>query len=140
MRYMFRDVPARLRKLKNNDFFFTPEQGLYPTMAADRVASLYAAKLYYGSPALVIDGGTATMTYSLLDEKSNIVGGGVSSGVKARLQSLADYTGSLPNIDIKKFKSLAEEAIRSKTSFPFFAKDTEMAMVSIHPPKHNQKL
>ena len=70
------------------------------------------------------------MTYSVLDENSHIVGGGISPGVKVRLQSLADYTGSLPIIDHKKFKSLVEGAIAAKTPLPFFAKDTEMAMVS----------
>lgn len=126
--YMFRDVPAKLFKLKNTDFF-SPEQGLYPTMGVDRVAALYGAKLHYGSPALVIDGGTA-MTYSALDGNGHIIGGGISPGVKVRLQSLADYTGSLPDIDHRKFKSLVEGAIAAKTPLPFFAKDTEMAMIS----------
>ncbi|OEU12655.1 hypothetical protein FRACYDRAFT_270421, partial [Fragilariopsis cylindrus CCMP1102] len=128
IRYMFRDVPAKIFKLKNTDFF-TPEQGVYPTMGVDRVAALYGAKLHYTLPALVIDGGTA-MTYTVLDENSNIVGGGIGPGVKLKLQSLSDYTGSLPSIDHKRFKSIVEEAINSKTPIPFFAKDTEVAMIS----------
>jgi len=126
--HMFRDVPAKLFKLRNTDFFST-EEGVYPTMGVDRVAALYGAKLHYGAPTLVIDGGTA-MTYTMLDEKSQIIGGGISPGVKVRLQSLADYTGSLPTIDHLKFKTAVEGAIASKTPLPFFAKDTEMAMIS----------
>ena len=126
--HMFRDVPAKLYKLRNTDFF-PPEIGLYPTMGVDRVAALYGAKLHYGAPVLVIDGGTA-MTYSVLDNNAQIIGGGISPGVKGRLQSLADYTGSLPIIDHDKFKSTVEGAMSSKNPIPFFAKDTEMAMVS----------
>jgi pantothenate kinase type III len=64
IRYMFRDVPAKIFKLKNTDFF-TPEQGVYPTMGVDRVAALYGAKLHYSLPALVIDGGTAMVRFCL---------------------------------------------------------------------------
>jgi len=89
--YMFRDVPAKIFKLKNTDFF-SKEQGVYPTMGTDRVAALYGARLHYGSPSLVIDGGTA-MTYTMLNQNSMVLGGGISPGVKVRLQSLADYRG-----------------------------------------------
>jgi len=78
--FMFRDVPAKIFKLRNTDFF-SPEQGLYPTMGVDRAAALYGARVHYGMPALVIDGGTA-MTYSAIDGKGNIVGGGISPGVQ----------------------------------------------------------
>jgi pantothenate kinase type III len=125
--HMFKDVPAKLFKLRNTDFF-SAEEGVYPTMGVDRVAALYGAKLHYGAPTLVIDGGTA-MTYTMLDENAHITGGGISPGVKVRLQSLADYTGSLPTIDHLKFKTAVEGAIASKIPLPFFAKDTEMAMV-----------
>jgi hypothetical protein len=125
--HMFRDVPAKIFKLRNTDFF-TAEQGIYPTMGVDRAAALYGAKLHYGAPTLVIDGGTA-MTYTMLDGTSTIAGGGISPGVKIRLQSLADYTGSLPTIDHKQFKSAVEGAIEARKPLPFFAKDTETAMV-----------
>merc|ERR1712238_279197 len=128
IRFMFRDVPAKIFKLKNTDFF-TSDQGVYPTMGVDRVAALYGAKLHYGSPVLVIDGGTA-MTYSVLDENSNIVGGGIGPGVAVKLKSLSDYTGSLPNIDHKKLKSIVDNAVNTKTPIPFFAKDSETAMVT----------
>lgn len=128
--HMFKDVPAKLFKLRNTDFF-TTAQGVYPTMGVDRVAALYGARLHYGEPTLVIDGGTA-MTYTMLDAGGNIRGGGISPGVSVRLQSLCDYTGSLPAIDHNKFRTLVEEAIATKTPLPFFAKDTETAMVSSH--------
>eukprot|EP00536_Pseudo-nitzschia_multiseries_P014641 jgi/Psemu1/291564/fgenesh1_pg.743_\ len=127
--YMFRDVPAKIFKLRNEDFF-GPEQGLYPTMGVDRAAALYGAKVHYGTPALVIDGGTA-MTYSAIDDKGHIIGGGISPGVKVRLQSLAEYTGALPDIDHKTFKFLVDGAVSSQTPLPFFAKDTELAMFPI---------
>ena len=126
--HMFQGVPAKIFKLRNTDFF-TAEQGVYPTMGVDRVAALYGAKLHYGAPALVIDGGTA-MTYTMLDSQGIIRGGGISPGVKIRLQSLADYTGSLPIIDHIQFKKAVEGAIAAKTPLPFFAKDTVTAMIS----------
>ena len=126
--HMFRGVPAKIFKLRNTDFF-TAKQGVYPTMGVDRVAALYGAQLHYGAPALVIDGGTA-MTYTMLDSEGIIRGGGISPGVKIRLQALADYTGSLPVIDHNQFKNAVEGAVASKTPLPFFAKDTVTAMVS----------
>lgn len=136
--HMLQGVPAKIFKLRNTDFF-TAEQGVYPTMGVDRVAALYGARLHYGAPALVIDGGTA-MTYTMLDSQGIVLGGGISPGVKIRLQSLADYTGSLPSIDHHQFKKTVEGAIAAKIPLPFFAKDTVTAMVRrVHQkqiPKH----
>jgi len=126
--HMFRDVPAKLFKLRNTDFF-NAEQGVYRTMGVDRCAALYGAKSHYGAPALVIDGGTA-MTYTMLDADGVIQGGGISPGVKVRLQSLADYTGSLPTIDHNTFKTAVEGAMEAKTPLSFFAKDTQTAMIA----------
>ena len=127
--FMFRDVPAKIFKFRNTDFF-PASAGVYPTMGTDRVAALYGARMHYGSPALVIDGGTA-MTYTVLDENSQILGGGIGPGVQVRLQSLADYTGSLPIIDHHTFKTTVENAIKAKKPLPFFAKETELAMVRV---------
>ncbi|KAL3917654.1 MAG: hypothetical protein SGILL_004610, partial [Bacillariaceae sp.] len=126
--YMFRHIPVRMLKLQNTDFF-TAEQGLYPTMGVDRVAVLHAAKVNFGSPVLAIDGGTA-MTYAGLDKDGNIMGGGISPGVKVRLQSLHEHTGALPLIDHAKFKEVLENSMKSKQPLPVFAKDTEVAMIT----------
>ena len=132
-------------------------------MGVDRAAALYGAKVYYGSPVLVIDGGTA-MTYSALDSRENIIGGGIGvrfysfisrfyfdfvfllsyfffvlvlfsisihkPGLAAKLKSLSDYTGTLPEINHQMFKSIVEEAMKSKKPIPFFAKDTETAIIT----------
>jgi type III pantothenate kinase len=70
--------------------FYTLEQGLYPGMGVDRVASLKAASALFGYPALVLDGGTA-MTYGR--GVMNIIGGGILP-VSVKLASLHDYTNA----------------------------------------------
>jgi pantothenate kinase type III len=128
--FMFRHVPVRMYKLQNSDFF-TPAQGLYPTMGVDRVAVLYAAKRTFGRrcPVLTIDGGTA-MTYAALDANGCIVGGGIAPGIKIRLQSLHDHTGALPLIDHKKFQAAIEWSRQRNKPLSVFAKDTELAMMT----------
>ncbi|KAL3934864.1 MAG: hypothetical protein SGARI_003205, partial [Bacillariaceae sp.] len=126
--YMFRHIPVRMFKLQNTDFF-SPDQGLYPTMGVDRVCVLYGAKHQFGSPVLAIDGGTA-MTYAGLDKDGRIMGGGISPGVKVRLQSLHEHTGALPNIDHGKFMAVLDEATNNNQPLPTFAKDTSVAMIT----------
>jgi pantothenate kinase type III len=125
---MFKHVPSRIFKLKNTDFF-SAEEGLYPTMGVDRCAVLFAARDMYGAPVLTIDGGTA-MTYSALDRSGSIIGGGISPGCRLRFQTLHEKTGALPLIDHRKLKRAVENAILSKKPFPFFAKDTEVGIMT----------
>lgn len=128
LQFLFRDIPAKLVQLRNTDFF-SDEEGVYPTMGVDRCAGLYAAKANYGCPVLLLDGGTA-MTYTALDADSNIIGGGISSGVKLRFQALSDNCGKLPMVDHCRFKTAVTNAIERREPIPFFAKDTESAMMT----------
>jgi pantothenate kinase type III len=127
--FMFRHVPVRMYKLQNYDFF-TPTQGLYPTMGVDRVAVLFAAKRTFGNhPVLAIDGGTA-MTYAALDANGYILGGGIAPGIKVRLQSLHEHTGALPLIDHKHFQTAIQRSVQQNKPLSVFAKDTKLAMMA----------
>ncbi|KAG7374592.1 Baf family transcriptional acitvator [Nitzschia inconspicua] len=126
--FMFRHVPVRIHKLRNTDFF-SFDQGLYETMGVDRTAVLYGAKITFGCPVLTMDGGTA-MTYAALDKNGRILGGGISPGIKVRLQSLHEHTGALPNIDHKDFQQAIETAMNNKQPLPTFAKETTVAMMT----------
>jgi pantothenate kinase type III len=128
IQYLFKDIPAKLVRLRNADFF-SAEEGLYPTMGVDRAAGLYGAKSTYGCPVLLLDGGTA-MTYTALDSDSTIIGGGISLGIKLRFQALSDNCGKLPVIDHHQFKTAVTDAMERHEPLPFFAKDTENAMMT----------
>lgn len=72
----------------------TPE-----TLGHDRLALMEGAFVYYGAPALVIACGTC-ITYNLLNERGEMLGGAISPGLEMRLKSMADYTARLPRATI----------------------------------------
>lgn len=66
------------------------------TLGRDRVAGVCAAHhLFPNTPCLVIDAGTC-ITFDILDEKGNYLGGSISPGIKMRLEAMHTFTGSLP--------------------------------------------
>jgi pantothenate kinase type III len=127
--FIFSQIPVRLIRMQATDFY-TMEQGLYPGMGVDRVASLKAASALFGYPALVLDGGTA-MTYTAADCEGNIVGGGILPGLRVKLASLRDYTTSLPMVTVQKLLETVQACSNeSRETLPVFARDTETAMLS----------
>jgi pantothenate kinase type III len=131
-------------EVMTGDQFFTLEDGAYKTMGADRLATLKGAIDLYGLPALVVDGGTA-MTYTAADSSGRVMGGGISPGLKLRMESLHNCTAALPYIspeeayyrvmgEISGSKdSPANVALLAKSSHPLpmdlFACTTEDAML-----------
>ncbi len=66
------------------------------TLGADRVAAaVEIAHLCKGTPALIIDCGTA-ITIDLINEEGEFCGGFISAGLSLRYQALNNYTASLP--------------------------------------------
>lgn len=118
--YAFSDIPNRIFRIENTDFF-SRENGCYDTFGVDRAACLYSGFKLGRFPLLVIDGGTA-MTYTGLDAKGKIMGGGISPGLCARFRSLSDYCGNLPSISFEEFNGLDE--------LPAFATDTRTSMIT----------
>ncbi len=82
-------------------------------IGADRIVDAVAAYEKYGGPVLVLDFGTAT-TYDLITEKGEFAAGITAPGIRISSEALWKETAKLPNIEIKKPKSiLAQETISS---------------------------
>lgn len=126
---LMRDLPCRLIELQKSDFF-TQEQGAYPNMGIDRLATLYAALKTCGAPALVFDGGTA-LTYAATDDNGNVLGGGITAGLQMRFDAMHTGTDALPPISVPEFvEPLVDRCIRVSKPLDTFASDTKLAMVS----------
>ena len=82
-------------------------------IGADRIVDAVAAYEKYGGPVLVLDFGTAT-TYDLITEKGEFAAGITAPGIRISLEALWTQAAKLPNIEIRKPKSiLAQETISS---------------------------
>lgn len=82
-------------------------------IGADRMVDAVAAYEKYGGPVLVLDFGTAT-TYDLITEHGEFAAGITAPGIRISSDALWKQTAKLPNIEIKKPKSiLAQETISS---------------------------
>ena len=79
----------------------------------DRIVDAVAAYVKYGDPVLVLDFGTAT-TYDLVTEDGKFPVGITAPGIRISAKALWEDTAKLPEIEIKKPKSiLATETISS---------------------------
>lgn len=82
-------------------------------IGADRIVDAVAAYEKYGGPVLVLDFGTAT-TYDLITGDGKFTAGITAPGIRISSEALWKQTAKLPNIEIKKPKSiLAQETISS---------------------------
>ena len=82
-------------------------------IGSDRIVDAVAAFEKYGGPVLVLDFGTAT-TYDLVTENGCFSAGITAPGIKISAKALWEDTARLPEIEIKKPKSiLAQETISS---------------------------
>jgi type III pantothenate kinase len=64
----------------------------------DRLVNAYAAAHLYGSPAVVVDCGTAT-TLDAVDHSGAFVGGAIAPGLVLGLEALAARTARLPHVE-----------------------------------------
>lgn len=82
-------------------------------IGADRIVDAVAAYEKYGGPVLVLDFGTAT-TYDLITEAGEFAAGITAPGIRISSEALWTQAAKLPNIEIRKPKSiLAQETISS---------------------------
>lgn len=80
-------------ELPVENFYETPE-----TLGKDRLAAAIGAnELFPDQNLLIIDAGTA-ITYDLVSEKNQFVGGNISPGLEMRFKALNHFTGKLPLI------------------------------------------
>ena len=82
-------------------------------IGADRIVDAVAAYEKYGGPILVLDFGTAT-TYDYVTAEGNFAAGITAPGIRISSEALWKSAAKLPNVEIKKPKSiLAQETISS---------------------------
>lgn len=82
-------------------------------IGADRIVDVVAAYEIYGGPVLVLDFGTAT-TYDLVTEDGRFTAGITAPGIRISAKALWEDAARLPEIEIKKPKSiLAQDTISS---------------------------
>ncbi len=97
-----------------------PIENLYTTkdtLGKDRIAAVVGAfDLYPDTNVLVIDAGTA-ITYDLLTDKGQYLGGNISPGLEMRYKALHRFTDKLPLVNQGNMEQLygqtTEEAIRA---------------------------
>ena len=82
----------------------------------DRLANAVAAVNKYGTPAVVVDFGTA-LTFDLVSAKGAYLGGIIVPGIEASLKSLVKNAELLPKISLKKPKAfLGRDTVTSMQS------------------------
>lgn len=74
-------------------------------VGADRIVDAAGAYHEYGGPCLVVDFGTAT-TYDYVDEHGNFEFGVIALGIETSAQAMWTQAAKLPEIEIKKPKSV----------------------------------
>lgn len=83
-----------------NNLYETPQ-----TLGLDRIALIAAAhNLYPNKNVLVIDAGTC-ITYDLMTEDQNYIGGNISPGLEMRFKALKQFTAKLPKLKLEQPKT-----------------------------------
>jgi type III pantothenate kinase len=68
-------------------------------VGADRVVDAAAVQRLYGTPACVVDFGTAT-TFDALSAEGDYLGGAIAPGVRIAAQALFERTAKLPRVEL----------------------------------------
>ncbi len=74
-------------------------------VGADRIVNAVAAKTFYGTPAIVIDFGTAT-TFDIISKEGDYLGGAIAPGIGISAEALAAHTARLHRIELTFPKSV----------------------------------
>ena len=69
-------------------------------VGADRLVNALAAQRLYGTPAVVVDFGTAT-TFDCVAGDGAYVGGAIAPGLELGLEALASRTAQLPRVELR---------------------------------------
>ncbi|MDD5496250.1 MAG: type III pantothenate kinase, partial [Candidatus Omnitrophica bacterium] len=79
-----------------------PIKNLYKVkreVGQDRLVNAFAARALYGSPAIVIDFGTA-ITFDIVSKRGEYLGGLILPGVEMSLNGLYEKTALLPKVEL----------------------------------------
>lgn len=89
-------------------------------VGADRICDAVASNVLFGSPAIVIDFGTAT-TFDCIDDTGAYIGGAIAPGPAISAESLAARTAKLPRIDlVKPARAIGTTTVQGIQSGLFF--------------------
>lgn len=80
-------------------------------LGSDRIATCVAAEKQYGAPFILVDYGTAT-TFNVVNERKEFVGGAITLGLKATIESLARCTAKLPSVELETPKNATGQSTR----------------------------
>jgi type III pantothenate kinase len=69
-------------------------------VGADRLVNAFATGRLYGTPAVVVDLGTAT-TFDCVASDGGFVGGAIAPGAALGLEALANRTALLPHVELE---------------------------------------
>ena len=87
---------------------------------ADRLVNALAAQRLYGTPAVVVDFGTAT-TFDCVAGDGAYVGGAIAPGLELGLEALASRTARLPRVDLAvPSRAIARDTVGAIQSGIFF--------------------
>jgi type III pantothenate kinase len=119
-----RNAAVRNAAQRSKILLLTPKLKLgvginYPkprTIGADRLANAAAVTALYGSPAIVVDFGTA-VTFDIVSAQRKYIGGVIAPGLEAMTNFLYQRTALLPKLSLKEPRSAVGkstiEAMRS---------------------------
>lgn len=69
-------------------------------LGSDRLITCVACEKQYGAPFILVDFGTAT-TFNVVNERKEFIGGAITLGLKASMESLARCTAKLPSVELE---------------------------------------
>jgi len=102
----------------------TPE-----TLGRDRIAAVAGGMaLFNNKNILVIDAGTC-ITYDILTERNEYLGGGISPGLKMRFKAMHTFTGQLPLIEPENYKLVKLVGATTKASIESGVKNGTLAEI-----------
>lgn len=118
-------VVNNLKKMLNKKPIVLGKDGIVPIknlyhkpaqVGQDRLVNAFAAVKLYGSPAIIIDFGTA-ITFDVVSKNKDYLGGIILPGLEISLDALAQKTALLPKIKLEKPRE-------------FIGRDTKNSMLS----------
>lgn len=80
-------------------------------LGSDRIITCVAAEKKYGAPFVLVDFGTAT-TFNAVNEKKEFIGGAITLGLKSTIESLANCTAKLPNVELETPNKVTAQSTR----------------------------
>lgn len=70
------------------------------TVGSDRIVNAYAVREKYGTPAVVVDYGTAT-TFDVISKDGAYIGGVIAPGIQISHDALVSRTAQLPQVELE---------------------------------------